>query len=194
MKKKERQAYIQIIKPMLSEKRFAHSLNVAQEAVKLAKKYGADPEKAELAGILHDILKDTPADKQLKIISNFGIIMSDVELSAKKFWHAIGGAVYIRSALNIADEEIIDAVRYHTTGRHNMTLLEKVIFVADFISKDRDYPGVEEMRRTAYKSLDRAIMEGIAFTVGDLLKNREPVVPETIDAYNDAVSALRHGK
>ncbi len=194
MKKKERQAYIQIIKPMLSEKRFAHSLNVAQEAVKLAKKYGADPEKAELAGILHDILKDTPADKQLKIISDFGIIMSDVELSAKKFWHAIGGAVYIRSALNIADEEIIDAVRYHTTGRHNMTLLEKVIFVADFISKDRDYPGVEEMRRTAYKSLDRAIMEGIAFTVGDLLKNREPVVPETIDAYNDAVSALRHGK
>ncbi len=179
---------------MLSEKRFAHSLNVAQEAVKLAKKYGADPEKAELAGILHDILKDTPADKQLKIISDFGIIMSDVELSAKKFWHAIGGTVYIRSALNIADEEIIDAVRYHTTGRHNMTLLEKVIFVADFISKDRDYPGVEEMRRTAYKSLDRAIMEGIAFTVGDLLKNREPVVPETIDAYNDAVSALRHGK
>ena len=84
MKKKDRQAYIQAIKPLLSEKRFEHSLNVAQEAVKLAKKYGADPEKAEAAGILHDILKDTPADKQLKIISDFGIIMNDVELSVKK--------------------------------------------------------------------------------------------------------------
>ena len=152
MKKKDRQAYIQAIKPLLSEKRFEHSLNVAQEAVKLAKKYGADPEKAEAAGILHDILKDTPADKQLKIISDFGIIMNDV------------------------------------------TVLEKVVFVADFISKDRDYPGVEEMRKTAYKSLDRAIVEGIAFTVGALLKDREPVVPETVDAYNDAVWAVRHGK
>ena len=144
MKKKDRQAYIQIIKPMLTEKRFEHSLNVAQEAVKLAKKFGADPEKAETAGILHDILKDTPADKQLKIISDFGIIMSDVELSVKKSWHAISGAAYIRNVLHIEDAEIVDAVRYHTTGRHNMTVLEKVVFVADFISKDRDYPGVED--------------------------------------------------
>ena len=194
MKKKDRQAYIQIIKPMLTDKRFEHSLNVAQEAVKLAKKFGADPEKAETAGILHDILKDTPADKQLKIISDFGIIMSDVELSVKKSWHAISGAAYIRNVLHIEDAEIVDAVRYHTTGRHNMTVLEKVVFVADFISKDRDYPGVEEMRKTACKSLDRAIVEGIAFTVGELVQNREPVVPETIDAYNDAVWAVRHGK
>ena len=194
MKKKDRQAYIQAIKPLLSEKRFEHSLNVAQEAVKLAKKYGADPEKAEAAGILHDILKDTPADKQLKIISDFGIIMNDVELSVKKSWHAISGAAYIRGVLRVEDEEIIDAVRYHTTGRHNMTVLEKVVFVADFISKDRDSPGVEEMRKTAYKSLDRAIVEGIAFTVSALLKDREPVVPETVDAYNDAVWAVRHGK
>ena len=126
MKKKDRQAYIQAIKPLLSEKRFEHSLNVAQEAVKLAKKYGADPEKAEAAGILHDILKDTPADKQLKIISDFGIIMNDVELSVKKSWHAISGAAYIRGVLRVEDEEIIDAVRYHTTGRHNMTVLERL--------------------------------------------------------------------
>ncbi|MCI5652414.1 bis(5'-nucleosyl)-tetraphosphatase (symmetrical) YqeK [Anaeromassilibacillus senegalensis] len=194
MKKKEKEEYIKIIRPMLSEKRFEHSLNVSQEAVKLAKKYGADTEKAEIAGILHDILKDTPAEKQLKIISDFGIIMNDVELSAKKFWHAIGGAVYIRSVLGIEDEEIIDAVRYHTTGRNNMTLLEKVIFIADFISKDRDYPGVEDMRKTAYKNLDKAIVEGIAFTITELAKSRDPIVPDTIDAYNDAVWAVRHGK
>lgn len=95
MNKKEKQQYIDIIKPMLTQKRFEHSLNVSEEAVKLAKKYGADTEKAELAGLLHDILKDTPPEKQLKILADFGIIMSDVELSAKKFWHAISGAVYI---------------------------------------------------------------------------------------------------
>lgn len=194
LKKKDKQEYVKILRPMLSQKRFEHSLNVAQEAVKLAKKYGADEEKAEIAGLLHDILKDTPAEKQLKIISDFGIIMSDVELSARRFWHAISGAVYIRTVLHIEDEEIFDAVRYHTTGRNNMSLLEKVIFIADFISKDRDYPGVEEMRKTAYKSLDKAIVEGIAFTISDLAKNRDAIVPDTIDAYNDAVWAVRHGK
>ena len=194
LSKNDRQEYIKAIKPMLSQKRFEHSLNVAQEAVKLAKKYGADEEKAEIAGLLHDILKDTPSEKQLKILSDFGIILNNVELSAKRFWHAIAGAVYIRTALNIEDPEILDAVRYHTTGRNNMSLLEKVIFIADFISKDRDYPGVEDMRRTAYKSLDKAIVEGIAFTIGDLAKNRDPIVPDTIDAYNDAVWAVRHSK
>ena len=171
MNKKEKQQYIDIIKPMLTQKRFEHSLNVSEEAVKLAKKYGADTEKAELAGLLHDILKDTPPEKQLKILADFGIIMSDVELSAKKFWH------------------VYNAVRYHTTGRKNMTLLEKVIFIADFISKDRNYPGVEDMRKAAYKSLDKAIVEGIAFTITELAKDRAPIVPETIDAYNDAVWA-----
>ena len=83
MNKKDKQQYIDIIKPMLTQKRFEHSLNVSEEAVKLAKKYGADTEKAELAGLLHDILKDTPPEKQLKILADFGIIMSDVELSAK---------------------------------------------------------------------------------------------------------------
>lgn len=142
---------------------------------------------------MHDILKDTPPEKQLKILADFGIIMSDVELSAKKFWHAISGAVYIKHVLHIEDEDIYNAVRYHTTGRKNMTLLEKVIFTADFISKDRNYPGVEDMRKAAYKSLDKAIVEGIAFTITELAKDRAPIVPETIDAYNDAVWALRHG-
>ena len=193
MNKKEKQQYIDIIKPMLTQKRFEHSLNVSEEAVKLAKKYGADTEKAELAGLLHDILKDTPPEKQLKILADFGIIMRDVELSAKKFWHAISGAVYIKHVLHIEDEDVYNAVRYHTTGRKNMTLLEKVIFIADFISKDRNYPGVEDMRKAAYKNLDKAIVEGIAFTITELAKDRAPIVPETIDAYNDAVWALRHG-
>lgn len=191
MKKKD---CMKAIKPMLSEKRVQHSVNVAQEAKKLAKKFGADPDKAEIAGLLHDILKDTPPDKQLKIISDSGIIMTDVELSAKKFWHAVGGAVYIRDQLGVDDPEILNAVRYHTTGRKNMSMLEKVIFVADFISKDREYPGVDELRHTARKNLDKAIVEGVAFTLRELLDRGEAVVPETLDTYNDAVRALARKK
>ena len=190
LNKEEKARYMEILKPMLSQKRFEHSLNVADEAVKLALKFGADPDKAELAGLLHDILKDTAPDKQLKIISDFGIMMSDVELSVKRFWHAVSGAVYVRTALNIEDDDIFDAIRYHTTGRKNMSLLEKVIFIADFISADRVYPGVEEMRQAAYENLDKAIVEGIAFTISDLAKRNDPIVSETIDAYNDAVLAV----
>ena len=187
MKKKE---CVKAIKPMLSEKRYRHSLNVAEEAKKLAKKFGADPDKAETAGLLHDILKDTPPEKQLKIITESGIMMSSVELSAKKFWHAIAGAVYIRTELGVADADILNAVRYHTTGRKYMSPLEKVIFVADFVSKDRDYPGVEQLRRIARKDIDKAIKEGIAFTLKDLVEHGDTIVPETIDAYNDAVQAV----
>lgn len=194
MTERARDAYKAIIRPHLTEKRFQHSVNVAQESVKLAKKYGADVQKAETAGILHDILKDTDAEKQLKMISDFGIIMTDAELTAKKLWHAIGGAAYIEAVLGIRDRDIVNAVRYHTSGRKNMTLLEKIVFVADFISKDRNYPGVEDMRRTAYKSLDKAIVDGIAFTVCDLMKLRETVVCDTMDAYNDALIAVKHGK
>ncbi len=194
LSKEQKEAYIGIIQPMLTPKRFVHSLNVAREAVKLAEKYGADVTKAETAGLLHDILKDTPSDKQLKIISDFGIIMSDTELTATRFWHAVSGAIYIKIVLKTDDRDIFDAVRYHTTGRKDMSLLEKIVFIADYISEDRDYPGVDEMRRIAYESLDKAIVEGLAFTISDLVERREPIVPDTIDAYNDAVLAVRHGE
>lgn len=194
LSKEQKEAYSDIIQPMLTSKRFIHSLNVAREAVKLAEKYGADVTKAETAGLLHDILKDTPSDKQLKIISDFGIIMSDTELTATRFWHAVSGAIYIKTVLKTDDRDIFDAVRYHTTGRKDMSLLEKIVFIADYISEDRDYPGVDEMRRIAYESLDKAIVEGLAFTISDLVERREPIVPDTIDAYNDAVLAVRHGE
>lgn len=82
------------VRQRLSEKRFYHSQCVAEEAVRLAVLYGADPEKARLAGLLHDILKDTPAEEQLKILQGFGIMMNDTELANQKLWHAISGAAF----------------------------------------------------------------------------------------------------
>ena len=179
------------VRQRLSEKRFYHSQCVAEEAVRLAVLYGADPEKARLAGLLHDILKDTPAEEQLKILQGFGIMMNDTELANQKLWHAISGAAFLEFGLGIRDRELLSAVRCHTSGRKNMTLLEKVLFVADYISADRDYPGVEELRAVARESLEEAIIEGVAFTVQELMSRREPVASAYIDAYNDAVAVLK---
>ena len=181
------QYYIDIIRPKLTEKRFHHSMCLAGMAGNLAEKYGPDPEKAYVAGILHDIMKDTPKDEQLKIIENSDILLDNVEKSQFKLLHAIAGYAYIRDVLKIDDEEILTAVRYHTTGRASMTLMEKILYVADYISEDRDFEGVEKLRKLASQSLDSVMLECTKFTINDLLGLECPVHPDSIDAYNDCV-------
>lgn len=184
---KDLETYKSIIRPFLGEKRFYHSVCVSEAAVELAKKYGANEEKAAVAGILHDIMKDTPSDEQLKMMTRYDIILSDVERRTPKLWHAILGEAYLEQELKISDHDILDAVRYHTTARANMSLLEKVLFIADFISTDRDYTGVENMRRAAKVSLEEAMVEGLTFNIKDLASGYKPIHPDTISAYNQVV-------
>lgn len=179
--------YKDMIKPFLSKKRFYHSVCVCESAEALAKKYGADQERAAVAGILHDIMKDTPPEEQLKMMTRYDIVLSEVERSAQKLWHAMLGAAYLENEFELSDREILDAVRYHTTARANMTLLEKVIFIADFISADRDYFGVDNMRKAAEISLEQAMVEGITFNIKDLAASYRPIHPDTIAAYNQVV-------
>ncbi len=176
--------YKGIIKPMLTERRYFHSLCVADEAVRLAEKYGCDTEKAYTAGILHDIIKDTSKEDMLKMFSDFGIILTDVEKQAPKLWHAILGSVYIKRVLKIEDDEIVSAVRYHTTAKADMTLLDKIIDLADFTSLDRNYNGVEDMRRAVDIGLDVAMREALKFSVCDLAEKGRAIHPDTINAYN----------
>ena len=171
--------YEQEVKRHLTDKRFFHSQCVAAEAARLAQRYGADVEKARLAGILHDIMKDTAPQEQLKILQDSGIILTKTQS---------------RNKLGVEDEEILSAVRCHTSGKGDMTLLEKVLFVADYISADRDYPGVEDMRLAADRSLEEAMVEGIRFTVNELMEQRLMVAAESIQAYNDAILLLETQK
>lgn len=186
--------YEQEVKRHLTQGRFYHSQCVAAEAEKLARRYGADPEKARLCGILHDVMKDTPAQEQLKILEKSGIILTVAQRRNRKLWHALSGAAYLRDELGIADQEILGAVECHTSGKGGMSLLDKVLFVADYISADRDYPGVEELRVTAYRSLEEAMVEGIRFTVDELMGQELPVAAESIEAYNDAIITLQEQK
>ena len=186
--------YEQEVKRHLTQGRFYHSQCVAAEAEKLARRYGADPEKARLCGILHDVMKDTPPQEQLKILEKSGIILTVAQRRNRKLWHALSGAAYLRDALGIADQEILGAVECHTSGKGGMSLLDKVLFVADYISADRDYPGVEELRVTAYRSLEEAMVEGIRFTVDELMGQELRVGAESIEAYNDAIITLQEQK
>ncbi|MFI3207280.1 MAG: bis(5'-nucleosyl)-tetraphosphatase (symmetrical) YqeK [Clostridia bacterium] len=175
------------LKSFQSDKRYEHSLNVAKAAIKLAEKYNCDKDKAELAGLLHDIMKEENGDNQLKIIAEGDVRLSDIELSMKKLWHQISSMVYARDVIGVEDEDVLNAIRYHTSGRGNMSLLEKIIFVADVISDDRNYNGVKEMRKIAYKNLDEAIAESIINVINDLTEEKKFIIPDCIDAYNDAI-------
>ena len=146
--------------------------------------YGCDEEKAYFAGLLHDVFKNEPKEKMLAFFEQNGIVLSECERSAPKLWHAIGGSVYLQKTYGF-DEEFIRAVRYHTTGRADMGLLEKILFCADFISAERDYPGVDDMRERVKVSLEYCMEEGLRFTVDELVNALLPVHPDTIHAFNE---------
>ncbi len=179
--------YKKIIKERMGKKRYIHSVNVAKSAEYLAKKYDANVEKAVIAGILHDITKETPYDEQLQIIESNGIILDNVQRFSPKTWHAISGSVYVEKVLNISDEDILNAIRYHTSGRANMSLLEKVIFVADFIGEERDYKGVDIMRNKSKKSLEDAMLYGVSFSIKDLSERQCAIDTNTLGLYNELI-------
>lgn len=180
--------FLEEIRKRLSEKRFIHSVNVAEKAEYLAKKYGADEKKAYTAGLLHDIMKDTPKEVQLDMLENkYGQNLSGVEKANHKLYHAMSGALFIERELNVTDREIIDAVRYHTTARKNMSILEKVLYIADYISDDRDYNGVERMREKAEISLECAMREGLQFSIIELAEKEKAIHPDSLDAYNEII-------
>ena len=179
--------YPKIIRELMGDYRYTHSLNVAQEAVVLAKLYGCDENKAYVAGILHDVTKEIPKDEQLQIIRDGGIILDSVQQNAPKLWHSISGSVYVQTRLGISDSDIINAIRYHTTGRAGMSLLEKIIYTADYTSAERSYNGADIMREKSRKSLEEAMIFSCQFTLQNLSSKEAAIHPDQIFCYNDLV-------
>lgn len=192
MNDKDREFYTQHIRERLSDYRFKHSVNVSKEAVRLAIKYGGDVEKAELAGLLHDVMKDAGKKEQLALIEKYGVRLNEVEQNAPKLWHAIAGAVYVRKVLKIRDKDIVNAVRYHTTARAGMSLLEKIVYIADYTSEERDYKGVEKMRKASNVSLEYAMEEALAFGIEARAEDHTAIHPDTFEAYNEIMLAKKN--
>lgn len=173
--------YRELLRGKLNPRRLFHSECVSECAGVLAERYGASVEKARLAGLLHDVMKNAPANEQLALMPD----ITPLELLNTKVWHQISGEAFLRQNGIVTDEEILGAVRWHTTGKARMTLLEKIIYVADFISADRDYKDVEVVRRLAYISLEHAILYTSRYTVNKMVSQDLLLHPATVECYND---------
>ncbi|MDD6278462.1 MAG: bis(5'-nucleosyl)-tetraphosphatase (symmetrical) YqeK [Ruminococcus sp.] len=173
-----------LLKARLSQKRYNHSVNVAEECRKLAEKYGEDPDRAYFAGLLHDVCKELPAEEQKQMVVDSGFSVCREELETHSLWHAIAGASYIKSEYGIEDIDIINAVRFHTVGRAGMTRLEEIVYLGDLISADRAYKDVDKMRKSAYASLDAAMLEALAFSIKSVIKKGGVLPPCTVEGYN----------
>lgn len=181
---KELKKYEDTIKELMGGKRFKHSVNVADMCVKLAMKFGVDEDKAYTAGILHDCQKEVDRETMLKEVKDSGFYVDPVELDCFKLWHGIAAAYYIRETLKIEDKDILNAVRFHTVGRANMSQLEKIVYLADMVSEERDYPDVEKYRAAVMKDLNNGMFLSLRYsilkTVG--LGNTIPIC--TVEAYD----------
>ena len=178
-------AYRRLLRTKLGDYRLRPSFCVADSARMLAERYGADPEKAYFAGLLHDVMKDTPHGEQKKVIEDGGTVLTDAERGNPKLWHAMAGEAYLRVQMGVTDPDVLRAVRYHTTGRAGMSLLEKLLYVADYLSADREYNGVDRMRRLAESSLEEAMLFGLSFTISDLAQKEQIIHPDSVDCYNE---------
>ncbi len=167
---------------MLSPKRVAHVAGCEAEAVNLAMRWGEDSENAAEAGILHDITKKLVLSDQLILCRKYGIINDTTEEENVKLLHAKTGAALAKDLFNIS-REVYDAIRWHTTGKPDMTLLEKIIYMADYIEPNRDFEGVDKLRKLAYEDLDKAMALGLEMSLEDIRSHGQEPYYATAEAY-----------
>ena len=167
----------------LKPKRMPHVLGTEQEAAKLARMYGVDETKARVAALLHDCTKKLEMEEQLALCKEYGIELDELEQRALKLLHSRTGAELARRVFGV-DDEIYSAIRWHTTGRTNMTKLEKILYLADYIEPSRDFDDVEPLRKVVYKDLDKGLLLGLQMTVDEMEAMGNPVHHNTLDARN----------
>jgi predicted HD superfamily hydrolase involved in NAD metabolism len=182
----ERDAALKIVKEQITEHRYQHTLGVMETAIVLAKHYGADVKKAELAAIFHDYAKFRPKEEMKEIILDQGFPEDLLSFNAE-LWHAPVGAYLVEMEAGIKDQEVLGAIRYHTSGRPGMSLLEKIIYLADYIEPGRHFPGVDEVRLMAKENLNTALIQAVKNTILFLMKKNQPIYPDTFQTYNDLV-------
>lgn len=166
--------------------RWRHTLGVVDSAIELAKKYGGDAGKAELAALLHDYAKAWPIERQAQVIRDQGMPLELLDHD-KELWHAPVGAWAVQDELGIEDEEVLDAIRYHTSGRERMTVLDRIVCLADYIEPGREYPGVERVRRLAGQNMTEALIAGFDTTLAYLLEKGKRIFPLTVVARNGLI-------
>lgn len=165
----------------LKPKRMPHVLGTEQEAVRLVRRYGGDETQARIAALLHDCTKKLDMAQQLALCEKYGIMLDELEQKALKLLHSKTGAAIARDVFGVEDA-VYDAILYHTTGKPDMTRLEKIIYLADYIEPTRDFPGVDALRKTVYEDLDKGLLMGLTMTIQEMEEMGNPVHHLTRDA------------
>ena len=165
----------------LKYKRIPHVLGTEQEAVRLVRRYGGDETQARIAALLHDCTKKLDMAQQLALCEKYGIMLDELEQKALKLLHSKTGAAIARDVFGVEDA-VYDAILYHTTGKPDMTRLEKIIYLADYIEPTRDFPGVDELRKTVYEDMDKGLLMGLTMTIQEMEEMGNPVHHLTRDA------------
>jgi len=172
------------LKGAVTKKRFIHSLNVMNCAVELAKRYEVDTEKAAIAGLLHDCAKSIKDDEALRLCEKFNIELDNITRYQPSLLHGPIGSKIAEIEYGINDREILSAIYYHTTGCENMSLFEKIIYIADYIEPGRRFPGVEEVRKAAAENIDDAILMSLDRTINNVILRGGLLHPNTVNARN----------
>lgn len=176
--------YRELLKQRLSKKRCTHSMNVAQASYKLAELNGGDKRRCYLAGMLHDIMKEEDPEIQKRYCEESGLDPDPAELLSPQLWHGVAGGYYVREVLNITDEEIIGAIRFHTIARADMCLTEKIVYLGDMISEDRSYKDVDKFRKICYDDLDKAMSVALIYQIQKVSSKCGYIPRYTLEAYN----------
>ena len=170
-----------VVIELLNPNRVAHVLGCRDTAVELAKRWGADETDASRAGILHDITKALDGPLQLTLCDEYDILLSKFSQENPKTLHALTGSL-VADQIFGENEAVVEAIRYHTTGRPNMGLLEKILYIADYIEPCRNFPGVEELREAAFRDLDQALLMGMEMTIAHVARQGQQLAQTTVDA------------
>ncbi len=165
----------------LKPKRMPHVLGTEQEAVRLARQYGADVTKAQIAALLHDCTKKLNRDEQLALCAHYGIVPDPLERQTLKLLHAKTGAAVARDLFGV-DDDIYNAIYWHTTGKADMTVLEKVIYMADYVEPNRVFDGVDDLRDAVHTDLDMGLLMGLQDSIEEMTERGNPVHYRTVEA------------
>lgn len=172
------------LKENLKEDRYLHVLGVESTAERLAKIYDEDVERAKLAALIHDAAKNKTVKEIEDIIKSEGIRIDKEMSKAPVLLHGLAGAIIGKTLMGIEDEDVFNAAAYHTTGRENMSKLEKIIYLSDYIEPNRDFPGVQDIRMIALKDLDEGVLYAMDHTIRYIIKKGQILLNGTVNARN----------
>lgn len=188
----DKEKAIQWLKERLPEDRLKHSLGTMNAAMELALLYGIDCDKAEFAGLLHDCAKGMTEKELLDFCDARRTEISGFYKECPRLLHGVVGAAIVKDEFEVTDQDILNAIRFHTTGRKGMSDLEKVIYLADLIEPTREFPGVDELRKLVKEGLNQAMIKAIGLSVCRVISKGNMIDLNSIDAWNEIVAGKRN--